>query len=222
ELHLYAGDVLTDADALLAAYTRDGIDVVDTTPSMAAPLADAGLLDGAPCRPALLVLGGEATPPALWQRVVESDVDGRNIYGPTEATVDAAYAEITGDEPAIGRPLAGTRVYLLDNALQPVAPGSTGELYLAGPQLARGYLGRFAGTAERFVADPYGGPGDRMYRTGDLARWVPGRGFVYTGRADGQVKIRGHRVEVGEVEAELAALPGVSAAAAVVRTDTAT
>jgi len=222
ELHLYAGDVLTDADALLAAYTRDGIDVVDTTPSMAAPLADAGLLDGAPYRPALLVLGGEATPPALWQRVVESDVDGRNIYGPTEATVDAAYAEITGDEPAIGRPLAGTRVYLLDNALQPVAPGSTGELYLAGPQLARGYLGRFAGTAERFVADPYGGPGDRMYRTGDLARWVPGRGFVYTGRADGQVKIRGHRVEVGEVEAELAALPGVSAAAAVVRTDTAT
>ncbi|WP_369822158.1 amino acid adenylation domain-containing protein [Saccharomonospora sp. CUA-673] len=220
QLHLYAGEMLKDADALLAAYTRDRIDVVDTTPSLAAPLADAGLLDGSH-RPALVVLGGEATPPALWRRIVESGVDGRNIYGPTEATVDAAYAEIAGDEPVIGRPLAGMRVYLLDNALQPVAPGGTGELYLAGPQLARGYLGRFGGTAERFVADPYGPPGERMYRTGDLARWTD-RGFVYIGRADGQVKIRGHRVEVGEVEAELGALPGVSAAAAMVRTETAT
>ena len=168
------------------------------------------------------MLGGEATPPPLWRRIAESAVDGRNIYGPTEATVDAAHADITGETPVIGRPLAGMRAYLLDNALQPVAPGSVGELYLAGPQLARGYLGRFAGTAERFVADPYGVPGDRMYRTGDLARWTPERGFDYLGRADGQVKIRGHRVEVGEVEAELGALPGVSGAAAMVRHDTAT
>ncbi|MFD6794919.1 MULTISPECIES: amino acid adenylation domain-containing protein [Prauserella salsuginis group] len=221
ELHLYDTHVTKDADALLAACERDVIDVVDTTPSLAAPLLDAGLLTGAH-RPSLLVLGGEATPPALWRRIAESDVAGRNIYGPTEATVDAAYADIVGDTPVIGKPLAGMRAYLLDNALQPVAPGAVGELYLAGSQLARGYLGRFAGTAERFVADPYGPAGGRMYRTGDLARWTPECGFDYLGRADGQVKIRGHRVEVGEVEAELGALPGVSGAAAMVRRDTTT
>ncbi|MEU5878788.1 amino acid adenylation domain-containing protein [Spirillospora sp. NPDC047279] len=218
ELHLYAADLTRDADALLDAYVRDRIDVVDTTPSMAAPLVDAGLLTG-DHRPALLMLGGEATPPALWSRVAASGVAGRNMYGPTEATVDAVTARIDGVEPTIGLPLAGTRIYVLDNALQPVPPGTRGELYLAGPHLARGYLDRPGTTAERFVADPFGAPGERMYRTGDLARWVPGRGLAYLGRGDGQVKIRGHRVEIGEVEAALGALTGVSAAAAVVRTD---
>ncbi|MFP3987378.1 amino acid adenylation domain-containing protein [Streptomyces sp. E11-3] len=214
ELHVYDAETARDADALLAAYTRDGIDIVDTTPSMAAPLIDGGLLDR---RPTLLVLGGEATPPALWQRVAASGVTARNMYGPTEATVDSTTARIDGDEPTIGHPLAGTRIYLLDNALQPVPHGTAGELYLAGPHLARGYLGMPAVTAERFVADPFGAPGERMYRTGDLARWVAGRGLAYLGRGDGQVKIRGHRVETGEVEAALGAVPGVTAAAAVVR-----
>ncbi|MEI5100633.1 amino acid adenylation domain-containing protein [Streptomyces sp. PmtG] len=214
ELHVYDAESTRDADALLAAYTRDGIDVVDTTPSMAAPLIDGGLLER---RPALLVLGGEAAPPALWQRIAASGVTGRNMYGPTEATVTSTAAPIDGAEPTIGHPLAGTRTYLLDGALKPVPHGSTGELYLAGPHLARGYLGRPAATAERFVADPYGGPGERMYRTGDLARWVPGRGLDYLGRGDGQIKIRGHRVETGEVEAALGAVSGVTAAAATVR-----
>ncbi|WP_406151206.1 amino acid adenylation domain-containing protein [Streptomyces sp. NBC_01012] len=210
-LHVYDAETIRDADALLTAYTRDGIDIVDTTPSMAAPLIEGGLLD---LRPTLLVLGGEATPPALWQRVAGSGTAARNIYGPTEATVDATTARIDGDEPTIGHPLAGTRTYVLDSALQPVPGGTTGELYLAGPHLARGYLGRPGATSERFVADPFGAPGDRMYRTGDLARWVPDRGLVYGGRGDGQIKIRGHRVETGEVEAALAAVPGVTAAAA--------
>ncbi|GAA3462805.1 non-ribosomal peptide synthetase [Saccharothrix longispora] len=218
ELHLYDADLARDADALLAAYRRDRIDVVDTTPSMAAPLVDGGLLHG-DHRPALLVLGGEATPPGLWKRVVASGVPARNMYGPTEAAVDSTSARLDGDVPTIGVPLPGTRAYLLDNALHPVPHGERGELYLAGPHLARGYLGRPGLTAERFVADPFGGPGDRMYRTGDQARWVPGRGLEYLGRHDGQVKIRGHRVEVGEVEAALGAVPGVSAAAAAVRTD---
>ncbi len=139
------------------------------------------------------------------------------MYGPTEASVTSSTARVDGDEPTIGHPLAGTRTYLLDSALQPVPHGTAGELYLAGPHLARGYLGRPGATAERFVADPYGAPGDRMYRTGDLARWVPGRGLEYLGRGDGQVKIRGHRVETGEVEAALGAVPGVTAAAATVR-----
>ncbi|MEV0502998.1 AMP-binding protein [Streptomyces spectabilis] len=173
ELHVYDAETARDADALLAAYARDGIDVVDTTPSMAAPLIEGGLLD---LRPALLVLGGEATPPALWRKVAASGITARNIYGPTEATVDATTARITGDEPTIGHPLAGTRVLLLDHALQPVPHGTVGELYLAGPHLARGYLGRPGASAERFVADPFGAPGRRMYRTGDQARWVPGRG----------------------------------------------
>ncbi|MFD4631587.1 amino acid adenylation domain-containing protein [Streptomyces sp. NPDC058284] len=214
ELHVYDAETVRDADALLTAYARDGIDIVDTTPSMAAPLIDGGLLDH---RPTLLVLGGEATPPALWRRIRESGITARNIYGPTEATVDATTARVDGDEPTIGHPLAGTRVHVLDCALQPVPHGRTGELYLAGPHLARGYLGRPGASAERFVADPFGAPGERMYRTGDLARWVPGRGLQYLGRGDGQVKIRGHRVETGEVEAVLGAVPGVTAAAATVR-----
>ncbi|MFD0021178.1 amino acid adenylation domain-containing protein [Streptomyces sp. NPDC058382] len=214
ELHVYDTETARDADALLAAFAHDGIDIVDTTPSMAAPLIDAGLLDR---RPTLLVLGGEATPPALWRRVAGSGVTARNIYGPTEATVDSTTARIEGDEPTIGHPLAGTRTYVLDSALQPVPHGTAGELYLAGPHLARGYLGMPGATADRFVADPFGAPGERMYRTGDLARWVPGRGLEYRGRGDGQVKIRGHRVETGEVEAALAAVPGVTAAAAGVR-----
>ncbi|AXE23898.1 non-ribosomal peptide synthetase [Streptomyces globosus] len=214
ELHVYDAETTRDADALLAACARDGIDIIDTTPSMAAPLLDGGLLD---LRPTLLVLGGEATPPALWRRIAGSGTAARNMYGPTEASVTSSSARIDGDTPTIGHPLAGTRTYLLDSALQPVPHGTAGELYLAGPHLARGYLGRPGATAERFVADPFGSPGDRMYRTGDLARWVPGRGLEYLGRSDGQVKIRGHRVETGEVEAALGAVPGVTAAAAAVR-----
>ncbi len=220
ELHVYDAELARDADDLLAAYTRDRIDVVDTTPSMAAPLVEAGLLHG-DHRPVLLVLGGEATPPGLWRRVVRSGVEARNMYGPTEAAVDSTSARLAGDEPTIGHPLPGTRVYVLDNALRPVPPGVRGELYLAGPRLARGYLGRPALTAERFVADPFGAPGDRMYRTGDLVRWTP-RGLEYLGRHDGQVKVRGHRVEVGEVEGVLGSVAGVSAAAAAVRTGTGT
>ncbi|WP_410662203.1 amino acid adenylation domain-containing protein [Amycolatopsis sp. lyj-84] len=216
ELHVYGTDVARDADELLAAFARDRIDVVDTTPSMAAPLIEAGLLGG-PTPPALLVLGGEATPPALWRRVAESGVRARNMYGPTEATVDGAGSWLDDGEPTIGTAVPGTAVRVLDAALRPAPAGTPGELYLAGPHLARGYLGRPAATAERFVADPYGAPGDRMYRTGDLARWVPGRGLEYLGRRDGQVKVRGHRVELGEVEAALATVPGVRAAAAAVR-----
>uniref|UniRef100_UPI0035A19849 amino acid adenylation domain-containing protein n=1 Tax=Actinomycetospora flava TaxID=3129232 RepID=UPI0035A19849 len=219
ELHLYDADLTRDAEELLAAFGADGIDVVDTTPSMATQLVDLGLLSGAH-PPALLILGGEATPPALWQRVVDSGVPARNVYGPTEATVDATAAALTPGVPTIGGPLPGTRVHLLDVALQPVPHGAVGELYLAGPHLARGYLNHPGTTAERFLADPFGPAGERMYRTGDLARWVPGRGLDYLGRGDGQVKIRGYRIEIGEVEGQLADLPGVRAAATAVRTDT--
>ncbi|WP_336085078.1 amino acid adenylation domain-containing protein [Nocardia sp. SSK8] len=214
-VHLYDTEIQKDAAAQIAALVADRIDVVDTTPSMATALIDNGLL-GAAHRPELLLLGGEATPPALWSLIVDSGVAARNMYGPTEATVDALSAPVTGALPHVGGPLDGTRAYLLDGALQLVPDGEIGELYLAGPQLARGYLGRVAVTADRFVADPFAA-GERMYRTGDRARWLPGHGYDYLGRADQQIKVRGYRVELGEVEASLGALPGVAAAAATIR-----
>ncbi|MGW4841537.1 amino acid adenylation domain-containing protein [Nocardia brasiliensis] len=215
-VHLYDAELQRDAAAQVAAFAADRIDVVDTTPSMAAALIDNGML-GARHRPQLLLFGGEAASPALWETIVASGVAARNMYGPTEATVDALSAPVSGSVPHVGGPLVGTSTYLLDSALQPVPHGEIGELYLAGPQLARGYLGRQVVTAERFVADPFGAPGARMYRTGDRARWRTGHGYEFLGRGDNQVKIRGHRVELGEVEAILGALPGVAAAAAVIR-----
>ncbi|HWH01251.1 MAG TPA: amino acid adenylation domain-containing protein, partial [Pilimelia sp.] len=199
-----------------------------------------------------LIVGGENSPAELvdfWAR----DRRMVNAYGPTEATVDVTCARVRpgGGAPPIGRAIRGVRTYVLDAALRPVPPGVVGELYAAGPGLARGYLGRPGETAQRFVADPFGPPGSRLYRTGDLARWrrahdtaAPaaaggdtasavgaGRGaggvrpaaadwvLELAGRADTQVKVRGHRVELGEVEAALTRVDGVAAAAAVVRED---
>ncbi|MEO3977767.1 amino acid adenylation domain-containing protein [Streptomyces sp. CAU 1734] len=147
-----------------------------------------------------------------------------NLYGPTEASIDVtAHPHDPGAPPAptvpIGRPVHNTRVYVLDHALRPVPPGVGGELYLAGPQLARGYLGRPGATATRFCADPFGGPGERMYRTGDLVRSDPDGVLEFIGRTDDQVKIRGFRVEPGEAEAALTGAPGTSRVRVVARED---
>ena len=125
----------------------------------------------------------------------------------------------TGGATPIGRPLPYARAYVLDRRLRPTPLGVPGEIYLGGGRLARGYLNQPALTADRFIPDPYGEPGARMYRTGDLGRWDRDGRLHYLGRGDHQVKVRGYRVELGEIEAALAACPGVGPATVVLRSD---
>ncbi|MFD0305958.1 non-ribosomal peptide synthase/polyketide synthase [Streptomyces sp. NPDC127119] len=182
--------------------------------------------DGAPVTADTVVLAGEALPAQTVHdlRRAMPGCDIANIYGPTEATVyatawfagDEASDDAPGQAPPIGRPVARTRAYVLDPLLCLQPPGVTGELYLGGGGLARGYLGRPGLTATRFVADPFGAPGDRMYRTGDLVRWSADGELEYVGRIDQQVKVRGFRIELGEVEEALRGLDGVAEAAATV------
>ncbi|MFC0432495.1 non-ribosomal peptide synthetase [Kutzneria buriramensis] len=174
-----------------------------------------------------LVLGGEPLPGYQLDQWRAAHPGARTVneYGPTETTVGCTALPIEPGEPIpadilpLGRPVWNTRVYVLDAMLAPVAPGVVGELYVAGANLARGYLRRPGLTASRFVADPFGPPGSRLYRTGDLARWDDDGGLWFAGRDDDQVKIRGYRVELGEVEAVIAGHTAVRQVAVVARED---
>ncbi|MGA4846192.1 amino acid adenylation domain-containing protein [Streptomyces sp. G5(2025)] len=173
-----------------------------------------------------LILGGEALQAdhlATWHNQ-HPGVQVINAYGPTESTVNITDHHIdpttlTEGPVPIGRPFANTQAYVLDSALRPVAPGTTGELYLAGEQLARGYHNRPALTAERFTANPHGTPGSRIYRSGDLAHWNHNGHLIYDGRADHQIKLRGHRIELGEIQTALTTQPGITQATVTLRED---
>jgi amino acid adenylation domain-containing protein len=214
-LHLAAPAEQMPGPDLVGLLRRQAITTLTLPPSALAVLPDADL-------PALrsLIVAGEACPADLLARWAP----GRrffNAYGPTEVSVCATIAECSDGirPPPIGRPIANTTVYVLDRRLRPVPAGVAGELYVGGVGLARGYLGRPALTADRFVPDPFGRPGGRLYRTGDRARWRADGQLEFLGRLDQQVKVRGFRVELGEVEAALAQHPGVRHAAVVVRED---
>ncbi|AUH00257.1 non-ribosomal peptide synthetase [Prodigiosinella confusarubida] len=213
ELCIFDEELRRDAWALVQHMKQMPIDLLDITPSFLSQLIDSGLLEPDNHQPAFIMIGGEAATPRLWQLMQQHpEIDIHNYYGPSEYTIDTLGASIgVADQPVIGRPVANTEVWLLDHRLQPVPPGVAGELYIAGAGIARGYLRRPDLTAARFVANPFR-CGEVMYRTGDLMRWRSDGQLAFIGRVDHQIKVRGFRVELGEVENALVALPQVSTA----------
>jgi pristinamycin I synthase-3/4 len=226
-LHVVSEHVAIDPSALSRYFETERIDCVKIAPSHLAALMS-GLHPERLLPRRRLIVGGEESR-RDWLEAIQRMAPGCvifNHYGPTETTVGVLMCSLecrsdSSDSPMIplGRPLANTRVYVLDARLQPVPVGVSGELYIAGKSLARGYWKRAGLTAEQFVADPYGAPGSRMYRTGDLARWR-GDGVVeFLGRTDQQVKIRGFRIELGEIEATLTRHSAIAQATVVPRED---
>ncbi|MFV8127321.1 non-ribosomal peptide synthetase [Streptomyces syringium] len=219
-------DALRADPAALARFLREQrVTDLDITPSHLRPLVEhlaSGPAGGV--GPLRLLVGGEAIDPGLWRELGELRARGvalsLNLYGPTECTVDATVAAVEADrEPHLGTPLPGVGLRLLDAGLHPVPDGTTGEICLAGDGLARGYLGRPGLTAARFVPDPFADDGSRLYRTGDLARRRPDGTLAYLGRRDHQVKLRGFRIEPGEIEAVLSDHPSVAETVVVKRDD---
>ena len=216
--------VTRSPDSLRALLVQHAVTVLCQTPSAFSRLLQTDMNasnSAAPLTLRAVILGGEACPPEL-ATACEIFPQTLNGYGPTESTVFTTVNTAVSTEKTvhIGSPIANTRVYVLDEGLQPCPVGVVGELYIAGAGLARGYWNRPGLTAERFVANPFAvEPGERLYRSGDLATWREDGDLIFHGRADAQVKIRGFRIEPGEIEAALTSQPGIAQAAVVARED---
>ncbi|WP_432142956.1 non-ribosomal peptide synthetase [Streptomyces sp. bgisy084] len=208
-----------DPDRLATVLEEHRVSVLDATPSHWEMLRGRLLSPRPDGRRLRLLLGGEPVPERTWRELAEAAAgkgpQAVNLYGPTECTVDSTAGWITGDSPHLGTALPGTELHILDDALRPAPQGTVGELFIAGPGLAHGYVNQASLTASCFVPNPFGAPGTRMYRTGDLARWGSGGVLEFAGRADRQIKLRGFRVELGEIEAVLSTHPGVDRAVVV-------
>jgi len=204
-----------DVDALRQALHQHAPTVINCAPSAYRAYVDE------PGTLRTVVLGGEPIDAALAEQVRAHGLRLVNSYGPTECA-DVAVRHLVADEAAevpLGRPLANVQVYVLDERCQPVPIGVVGELHIAGAGISRGYVGRAALTAEKFIPDPFGSPGSRMYRTGDLARFRRDGLLEFLGRTDHQVKVRGYRIELGEVESALLRCAGVREAAVLAPAD---
>jgi amino acid adenylation domain-containing protein/non-ribosomal peptide synthase protein (TIGR01720 family) len=218
EVELASRELAADGAALGERIARSRITVMQATPSTYRLLFDAGW-EGAPIK---VLVGGEAVPRDLAAELCRRCSAVWNMYGPTETTIWSTLHRIEVGEATvpIGRPIANTRVYVLDRRGAPVPIGVPGELFLGGDGVARGYLGRPELSAERFVVDPFELKADaRLYRTGDLVRFRPDGALEYLGRLDQQIKLRGYRIELGEIEAALTEHPGVREAVVLARED---
>ena len=212
----------SEPESLPALAARHGVTHLQCTPSAARALLADPEAPAALARLRLLMVGGEALPPALAERL-NGSLTGPllNMYGPTETTIWSAVGPVDGQgSVTLGRPIANTAIRIVDERLEIAPVGRPGELLIGGDGVVRGYWARPDLTAERFVPDPWSGrPGSRLYRTGDLSRWLPDGRPVFLGRIDHQVKVRGHRIELGEIEAVLARHPAVREAVVAVRED---
>ncbi len=211
----------SDGRSLRDLAVRRGATIIQATPSMWRMILGFGEL---PPTLRLALSGGEAMPAALANRLRGATRTVWNVYGPTETTIWSTAHRLADREyrenPPIGRLLSNTRAYVLDDELRPVPEGGEGELYIGGMGLARGYMASPDLTAERFVPDPFApAGGERIYRTGDLVRWNSASELEFIGRQDNQVKVRGHRIELGEVEAALRRIAGIADAAVICRAD---
>jgi amino acid adenylation domain-containing protein/non-ribosomal peptide synthase protein (TIGR01720 family) len=220
-LCIIPADVRTDGDALLHYVQEKKIDLLDCVPSQLKLLMSAGLFDNDGWIPKAILPGGEAIDESTWAKLQNCSSQIYNMYGPTECTVDATTCFVNQgpSKPTIGQPLTNAQIYILDVNQQPVPIGVTGEICISGDGLARGYWNRPDLTAEKFIPNPFGMNGERLYRTGDLGRFKPDGNIEFLGRLDHQVKLRGYRMELGEIEANLQEHENIKEAIVIVRED---
>lgn len=206
-IHILPEELRLDAMGALNYIDQHQLDVLDCTPSQLKLLLAAGLNQSNKTAPKLMLIGGEAIDESTWTQLAAAQPTRFfNVYGPTECTVDATWSAVdnTQAQPTIGRPIPNAQAYILDKNLKPTGVHLSGELFISGAGLARGYLNSPERTAERFIPNDLSNEeGARLYRTGDLARYAPDGSIIFSGRNDAQVKVRGHRIELGEIESVL-------------------